>query len=119
MIKCPECGKDISSHAKMCNNCGFSLEYKVKLRIELNLTKNQDILDFWIVAGKANKEIAEVKPDLSLSAQLGTVKNYSNYLSTQYPYVMSYEVTFYGEIDRVTFIFVEHMKNRFYYIAVN
>ena len=28
LIKCPECGKEISDTAKSCPNCGYSLKVK-------------------------------------------------------------------------------------------
>ena len=30
LIKCPECGKEISSSAKMCPNCGYEIKTKIK-----------------------------------------------------------------------------------------
>ena len=26
LIKCPECGKEVSSQLKKCNNCGYKLK---------------------------------------------------------------------------------------------
>lgn len=39
MIKCPDCGKDISSSAPVCPNCGYSFMYALpnKSRAKINL----------------------------------------------------------------------------------
>lgn len=43
MIKCPECGKDVSDRAKVCPNCAYPLEEMAnfgKIRIKLNTQTN-------------------------------------------------------------------------------
>ena len=36
LIKCPECGKEVSDQAKICVSCGFDItEYLLKMRIDM------------------------------------------------------------------------------------
>lgn len=44
LIKCPECGKEISEHAKECPNCGFPIEKKVEEDSKTNSDIPQDCL---------------------------------------------------------------------------
>ena len=38
LIKCPECGKEVSDHAESCPNCGFSLKpHKTKNNIVIGV----------------------------------------------------------------------------------
>lgn len=46
LIKCPECGKEISDSAQMCPNCGFSIIgcFNEKKRKELLKKENVEIV---------------------------------------------------------------------------
>lgn len=131
MIKCPECGKDISSHAKMCNNCGFSLEFKTNLRFEIMLSNSEDVFNLNIVAFNNDEEIAKatinniysqvVEEYIYSQAMINPntdsklreiYKGYHN----KYPYMLTAELTFYGDINKIKFIFEEHFEDKVYNI---
>ncbi len=53
LIKCPECGKEVSDTAKMCVNCGYNIEAMVKAqKKEIRKQENKGKLKyviFWAV----------------------------------------------------------------------
>ena len=55
MIKCPECGKDISDSAPVCPNCGYSFLYALPNKSQ---AKNNLLL---VIAGAAVCLIAGIK----------------------------------------------------------
>jgi predicted nucleic acid-binding Zn ribbon protein len=64
LINCPECQKEISSEARSCPNCGYSLRSK---RIRLELSKKTKVTVFFVM--------------LLALVLIGVFLLYSNYLS--------------------------------------
>ena len=87
LIKCPECGKEISDRAKSCPNCGCPVNvYKKNTRnIELNRKKIIviiaiivfiiGILSFFIVKYKYNKDNPKIIGDIRLNMSQKDVEN--------------------------------------------
>lgn len=44
LIKCPECGKEISDKAKACPNCGFCTEYEKESKV-IQENTNKEVLN--------------------------------------------------------------------------
>lgn len=127
MIKCPECGKDISSHAKACNNCGFPLEYKKFLRFEVMLSNKENIFGIDIFAYDNSIKIAAAsitdiysktveeniyskelaRPDITKELKAVLTRSHN-----EHPRMLAGELTFYGRINRLEFVFVEHLVKK-------
>ena len=117
MMKCPECGKDISSHAKVCNNCGFSFEYKIKLRVKIYLLDLYDVFNLHIVALCDGDEYAVASQGFLCDNAVAVPKTDNMYKS--YSYVLTLETIFYGEyIDELQFIFEEHLREMVYKLRI-
>lgn len=52
LIKCPECGKEISNKAKMCIHCGYPIDNKT------NQKEKKYAVYLRKITGKNNNEIA-------------------------------------------------------------
>ena len=48
LIKCPECGKEISSEADACIHCGFPIKKKQKRRLSTTERKGGCDLKFFL-----------------------------------------------------------------------
>ena len=60
LIKCPECGKEYSSFAKACPNCGFPTELLVKNKNNVNYSPNFKITKGILVKYTGNDEIIRI-----------------------------------------------------------
>ena len=55
IIKCPECGKEVSNSAKMCPNCGYPIaEYFGKGEAKINIKFKVDMGNMTNIIAKAN-----------------------------------------------------------------
>lgn len=100
LINCPECKKEVSSFAKYCPNCGFSLEIKTSLRIELNLSNEDNIFNLLVFGIKNGRRVVKA------SHFLWRGKN-------------SIEATFYGDLDSLQLVFEEHLTCKGYNIDLD
>ena len=58
LIKCPECGKEVSDKAKACPNCGFEvalLQLQNKVFIKIGLKKETTLANIVIADSSRNK----------------------------------------------------------------
>lgn len=65
LIKCPECGKEISEKSKICINCGFPVEeylFKKKKTDLTNIEQKQNMIsDARNVSVRQNKKVIEIE----------------------------------------------------------
>lgn len=56
LIKCPECGKEISNLAKTCPHCGYPISEKLEEAIEYPKPKNPSWTNKWVIKAKDTKK---------------------------------------------------------------
>lgn len=63
IIKCPECGKDVSNKAKTCPNCGFAVSHATNdlIRIKVDRDPSFGWTTVCIYTKSGNKLLATVK----------------------------------------------------------
>ncbi len=55
LIKCPECGKEISSVAESCPHCGYPIQRKIKEETKAEATNTEPVNPEWINIWKNKK----------------------------------------------------------------
>lgn len=74
LVKCPECGKDVSSNAISCPNCGSPVPKKmVPVTIERNKTIAMAVNCYVYLDGNM---VGELKPGQSMQKQLSVGTHY-------------------------------------------
>jgi ribosomal protein L37E len=89
LIKCPECGKEVSNQAKQCMHCGYTLKHHKLTEINLNISKQMKIITciFGIVCIIAimitiGIKASTLKINLSKYGKIGEIcKEYEDYNS--------------------------------------
>ena len=78
LIKCPECGKEISDKAKTCPNCGIPLKNRTKLIIAMVITIIMILIVVgcvvWYQTKNSHQKVSQTKPTVS-TAPIATVEN--------------------------------------------
>ncbi len=94
LIKCPECGKEISEYAKSCPNCGFPV-ICTNFKFKIDLSGNQDVFGFYIAIFNKGKFMMSTRK-----------------ISFDSDYGGSYEINYFGLCDAMLIVFEEHLKYR-------
>lgn len=91
LIKCPECGKDVSDTAKMCPHCGYKIKISKSILLLLDDTMNfviSEILNIVLIIvgtfmfNKGKKEMlfwVQAKLELGVEDAMYCIKNISKY----------------------------------------
>lgn len=91
LIKCPECGKDVSDTAKMCPHCGYKIKIRKSILLLLDDTMNfviSEILNIVLIIvgifmfNKGKEEMlfwVQAKRELGVEDAMYCIKNISKY----------------------------------------
>jgi ribosomal protein L37E len=93
LLKCPECGAEISDQCQSCPKCGFPVANKIcKLRIKANIGENEDIFSVRV-------EFYHNRTSLGFFEQRFSFSSPS----------VCFDASFFGPVDFVEIGFEEHL----------
>ena len=77
LVTCPECGKQVSSSAKSCPNCGFAVAKAFDTKVRISIDQNPSVLGciFYFMDTVTRADIAQGRAGSTLEIDLSETKN--------------------------------------------